>query len=154
MSAARVSTAASDTTAASVPLHAKRVVNGFGVKTSLLSVSHIGVDSQHREARRRAGAEGVARQAAADAHMPSKANAHMQVNYPTTIGRLQPPQNPHMASTLGKTGTAAWTRGTTHEPSFAVSQPHLAQQFRAEFVEAHATRKRHLAKSRETHITF
>jgi hypothetical protein len=149
---ARVSTAASESTA-SVPLHAQRVTNGFGVKTSLLSVSHIGVDSQKRESRRRAAAEPAKHASAADAHMPSKANTHMQVFYPTTIGRLQPPMNPHMASTKGATG-ANWTRGTKHEPSFAESQPHLAQQFRAEFVESHSTRKKHLAKSRETHITF
>lgn len=70
-----------------------REVNGYGVRTSMYSITQIGRNDASTSAK-----SGRPKAPAATAavfgmlHNASRKNVHMQIHYPQTIGKLQPPR--------------------------------------------------------------
>ena len=68
----------------------KKTPNGFGVSTSQISTSHLGIRDKPVNPHTRAFDAAAAKQHATEIHYPSLRSCHLQANYPSTIVKLDP----------------------------------------------------------------
>ena len=68
----------------------KKTPNGFGVSTSQISTSHLGIRDKPVNPHTKAFDAAAAKQHATEIHYPSLRSCHLQANYPSTIVKLDP----------------------------------------------------------------
>ena len=68
----------------------KKTPNGFGVSTSQISTSHLGIRAKPVNPHTKAFDAAAAKQHATEIHYPSLRSCHLQANYPSTIVKLDP----------------------------------------------------------------
>ena len=134
-----------------------RVVNGYGIRTSMYSISELGYDDKASAAVSRPK-PAANTHVYSKLHYPSLKNPHLQVCYPETVAKLQPPHGQLMRKAtpqaLKTFRGAVQTRGMSDNPPFEREYPALARTMAANTLLAEAQRKENHARSRLCQISF
>lgn len=128
----------------------KRTTNGFGVNTSQLSTSNLGIRAKavnkHTDAFDRAAAE----QHATAIHYPSRRSCHLQSHYPDTIVKL----DPNVPKKRCPDPFAAVQKPPFEPESYERTVPAQAAARNDAYSTSYAARGRNAAKQHECHISW
>ena len=131
----------------------KRTRNGFGVTTSQLSASQVGIRDKAENPHTRAFRDAAQAQLRTDIHYPSRRSCHLQSAYPGTIVKLDPsypfkpptPMDPHAGE---------MTKRAFVKDSFRGAQPGMASKWADEYKHTARCRAANSDKAHRTHIEF
>lgn len=134
-----------------------RVVNGYGIRTSMYSISELGYDDKASAAVSRPK-PAANTHVYSKLHYPSLRSPHLQVCYPETVAKLQPPfgqlTRKETPSELKRFSGPVRTRGMRAEEPFEREFPSMAKTMAANTRLAEAQRKENHARSRICQISF
>tara|TARA_B100000475_G_scaffold116319_1_gene84819 strand:+ start:273 stop:767 length:495 start_codon:yes stop_codon:yes gene_type:complete len=135
-----------------------RVRNGYGITTSRYSISELGYDDKTSDAVASRPKPPSNVHVYSKLHYPSLRSPHLQVCYPETVAKLQPPfgqlTRKETPSELKRFSGPVRTRGMRAEEPFEREFPSMAKTMAANTRLAEAQRKENHARSRICQISF
>ncbi len=141
----------------------RRVVNGYGITTSLQSITQLGANEHASASLAQYKAGAIAAEAAVkQKHGPAIRSLHMQKNYPETRRLMQPPygrlavaETPRELKDVSFPPTNMHaTKWDRHDKPFSETHPERSKQLATDLNWGNGHRKQLLEKAQTTNVNY